>query len=114
MACDHYKVWKFQIHWKQLKYVIPVKRDTKNNPFCKSSEKLSLKGWNFDNGWVGHSVMKPVDVELFYKKKRHQRRRWGEKNDFDTEILEEGALEKALNVENNNQDEKNMENIYTR
>ena len=30
------------------------------------------------------------------------------------EIIEEGTLEKLLNAENKNPDEKNMENIYMR
>ena len=44
---------------------MPVKFDTKNHPFCTSSEKLFLKDGNFDNHWVGHSVIKFVDAEFF-------------------------------------------------
>ena len=46
-----------------------VKHDTKKNPFCTSSEKLSLKYEKFDNNWVGHSVMKPVDAESSQRRK---------------------------------------------
>ena len=44
---------------------MPVKFDTKNNPFCTSSEKLCLKGEIFNNHWFGHSVMTPVNAGLF-------------------------------------------------
>ena len=60
MACDHYKDWTFQIHWKSwnMSCLLNV---TKNKPSCTSSEKLFKKNENIDNFWVGHSVMKPVD-----------------------------------------------------
>ena len=48
---------------------MPVKLDTKKNPFCTSTEKSSLKDGNFDNNWVGNSVMKTVDDELFQRTK---------------------------------------------
>ena len=38
----------------KLEYVMPIKRGTKNNPFCTSSEKLFLKDVQFDNNWVVH------------------------------------------------------------
>ena len=61
MTFDHYKNWKFQIHWGKLEYIIPIKRDKKMNPFCTSSVNCVLKNVKADNNWVGHSVMKPVD-----------------------------------------------------
>ena len=60
MACDHYKDCKLHIYWKQLEYDMPVKRDKKNS-FFTSSEG------GFYNNWVGHSVMKLVDAELFQR-----------------------------------------------
>ena len=47
---------------------MPVKHDTKKNTFCTSSEKFSLKDGKIDNNWVGQSVMKPVDSELFQRR----------------------------------------------
>ena len=38
MQCDHYKDWKFMIHWKQLLYAMPIKSDNKKNLICTSSE----------------------------------------------------------------------------
>ena len=48
MAFDNYKDRRFQIHWKQLKYHMPIKHDNKNNHFCTPSEKYLLK----DEKWI--------------------------------------------------------------
>ena len=45
---------------------MPIKCDKNKNPFCTSS-KEKLNNRNIDNHWVGHSMMKPVDAELFQK-----------------------------------------------
>ena len=51
-----------------------------------------------DNHWVGHSVMKPVDAE-FFQRRKYIKDGGDMKNDnFDMKILEEGAIETALNV----------------
>ena len=43
---------------------MPVNRDTKKNPFCTSSVIFYFfKHGNFDNNWVGHLFIKPVDAE---------------------------------------------------
>ena len=53
-------------------------------------ENWWLLGWTLSDetgrGWV------------FLEKKINQMRGWGGKNDFDMEILEECALEKAFNI----------------
>ena len=48
---------------------MPVKHDTKKNTFCTSSEEFYLKDGQFDNNWLGQSVMKSVDSELFQRRK---------------------------------------------
>ena len=82
VTCYYYKYLKFQIHCKQLEYVIPVKSDTKSNPSYKYSDKLFLKDREFDNRWVGQSLMKPVDTELFQRRK-DIKEVGEEKNDLD-------------------------------
>ena len=34
LAFDHWKYWKFQIHWGNLKYLMPIKCDTKISFVC--------------------------------------------------------------------------------
>ena len=83
-----------------------IKRDKKKT-FCTSSGKCFQKCVKNDNNWAGHSVVKPVDAESFQRIK-HIKQGGDNKNyDFDMDILEEGALEKALNVKKKTPDEKN-------
>ena len=57
------------------------------NNFFTSSEKKFLKDINFENHYVGHSVIKPVDAESFHKRK-DIKERFEEKNEcFDMEVL---------------------------
>ena len=53
---------------------------------------------NFDNHWVGHSVMKPVDAESFQRRKGIKGGHKDINDNFYMEIMGKGALEKALNV----------------
>ena len=65
---------------------MPLKHDSKKIPFCMSYKKLFLKDGLQDNHWVGQSSMKWVD-------------RWGkndERDNFEMDILDEGALDKVL------------------
>ena len=39
VARDHYKYWKFHIHWKQWEYVMHIKRDIKIIPFVHFRNK---------------------------------------------------------------------------
>ena len=57
--------WKFQIHWNKLKWINPRKCIEGKYPFCDSSTKLCLKDNNQIAHWVGHSTLKPLDVENF-------------------------------------------------
>ena len=96
VACDHWKYWKFQIHWEKLEYVVPLKLDTKKTPFCMSSNKLFLKDGLHDNNRVGKPVMKPVDYVTFQKRKALMEGKNDESNKFGMKILDEGVLDKAL------------------
>ena len=64
VACDHWKDWKIQIHWK-IGILVPLKRNTKRTIFCMSSSKLFLKYGLQYNHWVGQSAMKSVDAVIF-------------------------------------------------
>ena len=59
-----------------------------------------------DTHWVGYSVIIPVDAEYFLKRKDIQEVGDKKNDDFDMDILREGALEKALNAEKNTPDGK--------
>ena len=106
-ACDHYKDQKLHIHWKQLKYLMPIKRDIKNNSFFTFFIKILLNNGNTDNHWFGKSVTKLVDAESFQKIKYIQEGHDKKNDSSDMEIIEKGTLEKALNVKKKTPDEKN-------
>ena len=80
---------------------MPLKRDTKKNPYFISSTKLFLKDILQDNHWVGHSVMKPVVAVLFHKIISMGEGNNYESDNFEMDILDEGALDKALKVSEN-------------
>ena len=87
---------------------MPIKCDKKES-FCYIFRYYFLKDGKLDNRQVGQSVMKPVDANSSKKRRYIQER--GDKtiNGFHMEILKEGALEKALNVEKKTPDEKPKE-----
>ena len=49
----------------------------------------------FDNHWVGHSVMKPVDAGSFQRRKDINEVGEGRNEDFDIYILQECYIYKA-------------------
>ena len=84
---------------------MPLKRNTKKNPFFMSSKKILLKYGLQDNHWVGHSAMKPVD-DVAAEKRKSTRRIINDKSDkFEMEIIDEGVLDKALQVPEKDLDE---------
>ena len=89
-----------------------VKRDTKN-PFCTSLDGLFLKDGKFDNNWVGKFVIKPVDTEQFQRIK-YTKEGGKANNGFYMEIIEEGALEKALITEKKTPYERPPQKKYKR
>ena len=95
-VCDHWKGRKFQIHWRKLEFSVPLKRDTKKTPFYMSSNKLFLKYCLQDNHWVGNAVIKPVDSVEFQKRKSLRKVNNDKSDNFEMEIIDEGALDKAL------------------
>ena len=50
------------------------------------------------NDWVGHSVMKPADTMASQKIKRTREGKNDESDNFEMEIIDEGALDKVLTV----------------
>ena len=42
VTCDNFKCLEITDSWEKWKYVMPIKLDLKKNPFCTSSEKISL------------------------------------------------------------------------
>ena len=66
---QHWNDWKFQIHWNILEWVLPKIHDVKKKPFGTSSQKLYLKDKTHKNHFVGHSLMKSMDVDEFFKRR---------------------------------------------
>ena len=79
-----------------MEFVVPLKHGTKKISFFMKYSRLFLKYGLEENHWVGHSVMKPVDVVAFQKRKapREVINDWGE--NFEIDIFDEIALDKAL------------------
>ena len=96
VACDHWKDWRLQINWKTLEYGVPLKCDTKKTPFCMFSNQLFLKDGLHNNNWVGNSVIKHVDATELKKRKAPRERTNEKSNNFEMEIIDKGALNKAL------------------
>ena len=59
--------WKFKIHWNKLEWVNPRNCSELNNTLFVSSKKFYLKDNNKTSHWVGHSKLKPLYLEYFYK-----------------------------------------------
>ena len=62
--------WKFQIYWNKLQWVNPRGRIEEKNTFCVSSKTLCLKDNNKTAHWIGHSKLKTLDTEDFFKGKK--------------------------------------------
>ena len=63
-----------------------------------SSNKLFLEYVLQDSPCFGHSVMKPVDYMVFQKRKATREGKNDKNENFEMEILDKGALDKALTV----------------
>ena len=81
---------------EKLELVMPLKHDTKKTPFYMSSNNLFLKDGLKDNHWVEHSVMKLVDAVICKERKALREGNNDKSENFYIEILDEGALYKAL------------------
>ena len=42
--------------------------DLNKTPFCKSPHKFHIKDIAMTNHWVGHLLMKPIDVDGFFNR----------------------------------------------
>ena len=92
---------------------MPIKRDTKKTPFCMSFNRVFSKDDLQDNNCVGHSLIKPVDAVASHKIKAIREVNNYESNNFETVILDECALDKALKVPENTLDAgKPLKTIY--
>ena len=81
---------------EKLEYVVPLKRKSKKTPFCMSYNTFSLKDSIHNNHWVGNSVIKPVYAVAFQKRKSLREGNNDKSDNFEIDIHEEGALDKAL------------------
>ena len=75
---------------------MPLKRDTKKNPFRMYSNKFFLKDSLHYNHWFGHSVIKPVDVVVFQKRKALREGINYKIDKFVMYMLDEGELDKLM------------------
>ena len=101
VACYHWKYWKFQINWKTLEYVVPIKINTKKTPFCITSRKLFPKMDYKRIIGMEIYVIKPIDDVVLRKRKAMIEGRNDQSKNLEMDILDEGALVKALKVTEN-------------
>ena len=73
---------------------MPLLCDNKKTPFLMSSNKLFLKYGLKDSHWVGQSLMKSVYFVVFQKRKATRKDKNDKSDNFEMEILDEGALDK--------------------
>ena len=57
---------KFQIDWNTIEWVYPKSRNVNINTFCTSGHRFYTKDKDMTCHWVGHSKMKPIDVDEFF------------------------------------------------
>ena len=79
------------------------------NPFCTFLGKLFLKDGKIDNHWVGPSLKKLVYAEWFQRRKDTKKGGEEKNDDFDIDIIEEFALDMALNYKKKTQTKPPME-----
>ena len=70
MANKSCNYWKIQIHWNKFEWVNPISLIERNTNFCVSTKNFYLKDNDKTSHWVGHSRLKPLDLEDFYNSKR--------------------------------------------
>ena len=68
-ANQNWNNWKFQIHWNKLEWVNPIIFDEQNNPYCVTYKKFYMKDNNKTAHWFGHTKLKPLDTDDFFKEK---------------------------------------------
>ena len=73
-----------------------LKRGAKNTQLCMPSNEFFSEDSLQDNHWVGHLVMKLVDVEVFHKIKALRECNDDKSENFEMKIIYEGVLYKAL------------------
>ena len=69
MANQSWNEWKFQTYWNKFEWVNPRSRIEGNNPFFLPSKKFCYKDNDKNSYWVGHSKLRPLDLEDFLKEK---------------------------------------------
>ena len=67
MENQNWNDWKFLIHWSKIEWENPSIRIEQNNTFCVSSKIFCLEDNNKTTHWVGHSKLKPHDIEDTFK-----------------------------------------------
>ena len=66
---QHWNDWKFQIHWNKLEWVVPKSCKVRKTPFCKYPHNFYIEYKTTTNHWVGHSLMKPIDVDELFNRR---------------------------------------------
>ena len=95
VACEHWKYWKFNIHWNKWNMSCHLNSILRRLHFVFILTNFFKYGLQ-DNHCVGYSVMKLVDYVAFQKIESMREGNNDESNNFEMEILDEGALDKVL------------------
>ena len=59
--------WRFQLHWNKLEWVDPISTPKRVKPYSVSSKKFYISKNDRTDHFVGHSKLKELDIDDFYK-----------------------------------------------
>ena len=62
--------WRFQLHWNKLEWVDPKSAPKIFKHFSVSSKKFYISKNDRTAHFVGHSKLKELDIDYFYKRKQ--------------------------------------------
>ena len=62
--------WNFQLHWNNLELVDPTYNHKRVKPYSVSSKKFYISRIDRKAHFVGHSRLKELDIDDFYKRKQ--------------------------------------------
>ena len=62
--------WKFQLHWKKIEWVDLKSTPKRVKPFSVSSIFFYISKNDRTSHFVGHYILKELDIDDFYKRKQ--------------------------------------------
>ena len=98
------KDWKFQLHWNKLEWVDPKSNPKIVKPYSVSSTFLNISKIDRKSHFVGHSILKELDIDDFYKIKQMNEEMEGELMKTDSipdnlEVPEDESVDEAVPID---------------